>query len=100
MAPPIPTLESHLLQLVKTVGLSARAKAIVEIAVSLSVFFLVGFDAFALQDSRGFATRKERDEPTTTDKKELGPGIPRWKELEDTSVPLDAAEKTSYSDQQ
>jgi hypothetical protein len=58
------------------------------------VFFLVGFDAFALQDSRGSATRKERDEPTTTDKKELGAGIPRWEELEDTSVPWDAAEKT------
>ena len=58
------------------------------------MFFLVGFDAFAFRDSRGSATRKERDGPTTTDKKELGPGIPRWKELEDTSVPLDTAEKT------
>jgi hypothetical protein len=58
------------------------------------VLLFVGFAAFAFWYGKRSATRKKKDgEPVITDRPELGPGTPRRKELEDTSLPLNAEEK-------
>lgn len=78
-------------------GLSTGAKAGIGIGVSLGALFLAGFGAFAFWWGKRSEKRKKKDgdEATTrmTTKAELGPGIPRRRELEDTSVPLNDEEK-------
>lgn len=62
--------------------------------MAVGVLLFAGFGAFAFWYGKRTATRKEKDdEPAMTDKPELGPGSPRPKDLKDTGVPLNAAEK-------
>jgi len=58
------------------------------------VLLFASFGAFAFWYGKRSATRKKKDdEPAIPNKAELGLGIPRPKELEDTSMPLNAEEK-------
>ncbi|PMD24446.1 hypothetical protein NA56DRAFT_745857 [Hyaloscypha hepaticicola] len=80
-------------------GLSVGAKAGIGIGVSLGVLFLAGFGALAFWWGKRSEKRKRGGAETAVtpiapiDKPELGPGIPRRSEMEDTSLPLDDEEK-------
>jgi hypothetical protein len=74
-------------------GLSTGAKAGIGIGVTFGVILFAGFGAFTFWYGKRSATEKKDTGLPIEDKAELGPGVPRRKELEDTSVPLNAKEK-------
>ncbi|KUJ11507.1 uncharacterized protein LY89DRAFT_674090 [Mollisia scopiformis] len=76
-------------------GLSTGSKAAIGVGVTFGVLLFAAFGAFAFWYGKRAASRKNNDSGAiTNDKAELGSGVPRRRELEDTSIPLNDEEKS------